>query len=140
VHLTARPPQPHLPSLEQFEWVQTLEDHVRLYADRRMQARLDFLLAPETRCISYAEFIATDRWPAPTDFSTLQTLVGRLTDQGLTVLWADVTAAEVRPFGHVVRAVVPEMVPLSPSHQLRWLGTPRLGRTRDFNPYPHPFA
>jgi hypothetical protein len=43
---------------------------------------------------------------------------------------------------------VPQMLPLSPDHRVRWLATPRLLRLAGLsapdpsalNPYPHPFA
>ena len=67
---------------------------------------------------------------------------------GLSVLWADLTAPDVADLGFVVRVVAPELVPLSPDDRIRWLGTARLlGRARlvdatraAFTPYPHPFA
>ena len=67
---------------------------------------------------------------------------------GLTVLWHDVTAPELVGIGHVVKVVVPQMVPLSIRHDVRWLGTGALlaaaglekPRAADFNPIPHPLA
>jgi hypothetical protein len=46
----------------------------------------------------------------------------------------------------VVRVVVPQLVPLSSRHAVRWLATPRLvdaaggGEEARFHPHPHPFA
>jgi len=51
-------------------------------------------------------------------------------------------------FGDVVKVIVPEMVPLSQDHNVRWLASSRLQQKawsnkyaiEDFNIYPHPFA
>jgi hypothetical protein len=67
---------------------------------------------------------------------------------GLNVLWTDITAPEATGLGHVIKVIVPEMVPLTQDHNVRWLGTPRLlgasglkqATTAAFNPFPHPFA
>lgn len=62
------------------------------------------------------------------------------TDLGYTPLWKDLTTAEVTSTGFVIRAIVPELIPLS--QEFKWLDTPRLDkfRSQEWNPYPHPFA
>src|SRR5690606_18170007 len=97
----------------------------------------------------FAALAEQDFWSAPADLFAFAELAQRLHDQGLTVLWADVTAPEVACFGRTVRVVVPEAVPLSQAHVARWLACPRLlaaagletgASSAAFNPYPHPFA
>lgn len=63
--------------------------------------------------------------------------------EGLHVFAKDVTPEDVAPFGRVIRVVVPEAVPLSQRHAMRWLGTPRLVRAlggADPIEAEHPFA
>jgi len=68
--------------------------------------------------------------------------------EGLSVLWADLTAPEMREFGTVARVVVPELVPMSPDDRVRWLATPRLldrakvssASRANFASQPHPFS
>ena len=86
--------------------------------------------------------------PAPRDLGEFESISVSLEEDGLTVLWVELTAPEVEGLGHVVKVVVPQMVPLSTRQDTRWLGTVRLHRAMglsdpsisDFNPIPHPFA
>lgn len=137
-----------LPSTERFEWVELLEHHLLLYADGRLSEVFDFLLGRDRPLVAFSEFAAQEWLPAPADLSELRELALALENRGLTVAWVDVTAPEALPYGHVVKVIVPEMVPLSQSHRARWLATPRLlreasfeaGSCASFNPFPHPFA
>ena len=112
-----------------------------------MTHHLDFLLDTKESS-SFGNYAAHDFWPEPSDFHALSEIAKRLESIGLHPLWADLTAEDVRPLGWVVRVVVPEMVPLSPTHATRWLGCRRLNDAlgvakpsiSDFNPIPHPFA
>jgi len=126
-----------------------LEDHALLYAHRGPGQAFDFLLDHGTHApISFAEFAGQSWWKHPRDMAALAACAGRLAEQGLTVLWTDVTAEEAAGIGTVVKVIVPEMLPLSPEDAIRWLGTPRLlaqaglttARASRFNPLPHPFA
>lgn len=126
-----------------------LEDHALLYAHRGPGRAFDFLLDHGTRGpISFAEFAGQSWWERPRDMTALAARASRLAEQGLTVLWTDVTAEEAAGIGTVVKVIVPEMLPLSPDDAIRWLGTPRLlaqagmdtARASRFNPLPHPFA
>ncbi|MGN6757383.1 MAG: YcaO-like family protein, partial [Thermomicrobiales bacterium] len=86
-------------------------------------------------------------WPVPGDLPALAHFAAARERDGLTVLWADLTLPEAAPFGHVVKVIIPELMPLSEDHAARWLGTPRLlaraglaaASAAHFNPYPHPF-
>lgn len=137
-----------IPSTKAFGWVRQLEHHIMLYAGWRSCPAFDFLWHSESHPLPFEEFVQADWWQAPAGMVELKTIAAKLEDLGLTVLWSDVTAPEVKALGHVARVVVPQMVPLSQNHNARWLGTPRLRQAggRDstdgsaFNEYPHPFA
>lgn len=137
-----------LPSFENFEWVQSLDSHALLYAAWENTPALDFLLNGCRELVSFEAFAKEPWWKTPTSMTELSLFASRLLDQDLTVLWTDLTAPEASGQGHVVKVVVPQMVPLSQDHNVRWLGTPRLARALDlttcdisvFNRYPHPFA
>jgi ribosomal protein S12 methylthiotransferase accessory factor len=124
-----------------------LVNHAQLYASNADDPAFDFLLRDEHPHLPYALF-ARRAMQEPRDMEALSELSRRLAEDGLSVLWAEVTAPEVAELGFVVRVVVPELVPLSPDDRVRWLGTPRLLRragietaTRAaFASYPHPFA
>jgi ribosomal protein S12 methylthiotransferase accessory factor len=132
-----------IPSLSTFSWVRLLEHHMMLYAGWRKTPALDFLLE-RGRSVSYDEFAERDWWAAPEGPGNLDTIAKRLASIDLTGLWIDLTTPEVAEFGSVARVCVPEMLPLSQDHNVRWLGTPRLlkrmRRGVSLNPYPHPFA
>lgn len=126
----------------------SLEDHAFYYADGRNSAAFEFL-TQGSKPLPFRDYLLErDWWSAPVGTTELAALATRLHELGLTVLWTDITAPEVSAFGRVVKVVVPEMIPLSSDHSIRWLATPRLvdrGGIRDiastvFNPYPHPFA
>ncbi len=74
------------------------------------------------------------------------------TRPGCEVVVADLTTDEARQVGaHVVRVLVPELMPLSFAHRARYLAHPRLYRAPaalghrvhrepELNPHPQPFA
>ncbi len=137
-----------VPSTSDFNWVQQLDDHRALYAAWPSPPATRFLLDRGNGRVSFADYAAEPWCTEPATMSEFESLARRLErDQGLTLLWKDMTVPEVEGLGRVVKVVVPEMIPLSPNQNVRWLGMPRLlealGRSRaraaDFNPYPHPF-
>jgi ribosomal protein S12 methylthiotransferase accessory factor len=146
-HYARMESDPTLPDEPGFAWVRGLADHLHLYGKRGPAPAMDFLLE-EAEHESFADFAAREFWGEPATRADLAALSQRLEDLGLTVLWADLTTPEADPIGHVVRVVVPEMIPLSPDHHIRWLGTPRLlrfasltdPRPHALNAFPHPFA
>lgn len=133
---------------ENFDWVQRLEHHMLLYADWPRSPAFAFLLEQNQLRISFDEFAANVRWRCPQNLEELASYAAQLESDGLSVLWTDVTAPEAANLGTVAKVIVPEAVPLSQDHRVRWLGTPRLlgaahlskAGISDFNPYPHPFA
>jgi ribosomal protein S12 methylthiotransferase accessory factor len=137
------------PSLTDFSWIADLEQHARLYAAGHLRQAFDFLLDGEQPAISLAEIRDRQTLLTPQTMADLRGIARDLEEKiGLTVLWTDVTAPEINDEGHVIKIVIPQMVPLSQLHSVRWLGTPRLYRSGDgaeprassFSPYPHPFA
>jgi ribosomal protein S12 methylthiotransferase accessory factor len=137
-----------IPSILTFGWVRQLEHHIMLYAQWRSSPAFEFLWRSKGAPLPFDEFAQGDWWPAPAGMDDLVALAAKLATQDLTVLWTEVTAPEVAELGHVVKVVVPQMVPLSQDHNVRWLATPRLLRAAGlhradssaFHRYPHPFA
>jgi ribosomal protein S12 methylthiotransferase accessory factor len=136
------------PYVARFDWVHSLEQHSLLYANWKSSLALDFLLHQEAAPLSFATFAEQTWWQAPRTMADLVEIGGQLQRMGLTVLWTELTAPEAIDIGHVVKVVVPEMLPLSQDHNARWLATPRLLQhaglrwvaTSFFNTFPHPFA
>lgn len=124
--------------------VTTLEDHALFYAGGEHRAAFDFLLDEAQP----TEFDDLTRWTTgvapPSDRGRLEAVVHQLRDRlGIDMLWMDLTADELAGHGHVVKVVVPQMVPLSPDHNVAYLATDRLASVRPidgFNHWPHPFA
>ena len=131
-------------SYKEFDWVRRLEHHAALYAGWRSSPAFDYLSASPP--ITFDAF-STQQWvPRPRNTEELaETAIG-LREFGLSILWTEITTPEAAQFGHVVKVVIPELVPLSPDHRIRWLATPRLRRksqqvgVSEYNPFPHPFA
>lgn len=66
-------------------------------------------------------------FPPEVTVDPLDTIVGHLGDLGMEVLVVDVTLPEVRAVGIVVvKVVVPELMPISFAHDVRYLAHPRL--------------
>lgn len=141
---------PRLWSSPGFSWVTDLYQHAAIYADGRINDALDFLLDHE-RALPFSAFRAREVGRPPGTLEDLRVVAKDWSDRGFTVLWSDLTSGDSRRMGHVVKVVVPEMVPLSQRFSARWLDTPRLvryattslGRSprySDLARHPHPFA
>jgi ribosomal protein S12 methylthiotransferase accessory factor len=125
----------------------TLVDHARRYASGDRDAAFDFLLGSGQPAIAYPLF-AERSIAEPADMDSLTRIAERLEGNDVSVLWVDLTAPEVSEIGAAVRVVIPELVPLSPDDNVRWLGTTRLLRRAGvetaarsaFTSHPHPFA
>jgi ribosomal protein S12 methylthiotransferase accessory factor len=136
------------PSLETFDWIRQLEDHSNLYAAWKDTPAFSFL--SKAKSLPFQEFRQRDWWQQPTDDREFRALARQLEQMDLTVLWKDITLPDVRQLGVAVKVLVPQMVPLSFDHHVRWLATPRLQRIGrlskrkagldGYNRYPHPFA
>jgi ribosomal protein S12 methylthiotransferase accessory factor len=140
--------RPKLDHRDDFRAVDTLDAHAALYAHwPDSPAVKNFSLnAMEHRPLG--DFLAASFAPAPNDLAELRDVAGQMSDEGQTVLWADLTTPDLSGLGHVVRVLVPEFMPLSQRYDARWLATPRLqhflrgagASLADINIYPHPFA
>jgi ribosomal protein S12 methylthiotransferase accessory factor len=127
--------------------VRRLADHARFYVDAPQHPAFAFLLDGPREAVPFAVFARGPWWIAPADPAALARFAAERAAEGLTILWIDLTAPEAGAFGAVAKVIVPEMVPLSPDHAIRWLATPRLlrraglttARAAAFNPFPHPF-
>jgi ribosomal protein S12 methylthiotransferase accessory factor len=130
------------------EDVHSLNDHALYYADKSDTGPFAFLSEGRRAVVGFDAFAARSWWHPPSNMNSLRRIAAHLKLNGLTVLWTDVTCPEATVFGRVVKVVVPEMIPLSPDHGIRWLATPRLlkqaglqtASAAAFNPLPHPFA
>jgi ribosomal protein S12 methylthiotransferase accessory factor len=133
---------------EDFSAIDTLDAHAVLYAHwPDSPAVKNFgLNAMEHRPLG--DFLASSFAPAPNSLAELRDVAERMSGEGLTVLWADLTVPDLSGLGHVVRVLVPEFMPLSQRYDAKWLATPRLhhflrgigASLADINIYPHPFA
>lgn len=137
----------NVPNTEEFTWVHELRHHSDLYAVWKETPAFDFFMHANTEKISLKEFAEGDWWPAPTASAALDEMAQKLRDElGLTILYADLTQDDVRPFGHCVKVVIPELQPISVAESAKWLDTKRIkdhaernGLKVNSNPYPHPF-
>lgn len=131
-----------IPSYTEFSWVRRLEDHMILYGLWRDPPLQDFFAEAQSVPLrNYSEEFAA---AIPRSEFGFQAFARQLrAELGLTVLARDLVCLDTAPYGHVVRVVVPEMMPLSQNHNAQWLETPRLVRRmggRQLNTAPHPFA
>jgi ribosomal protein S12 methylthiotransferase accessory factor len=119
-----------------------------LYAGIARPPALDFLSRPGTDVIPYGVFSGRSV-TRPTDQASLSQFAAHLEQENaITILWAEVTCPEVAAYGSVVHVIIPELVPLSFDHDIRWLGTERLlarsgvknASKAAFFAEPHPFA
>jgi ribosomal protein S12 methylthiotransferase accessory factor len=129
---------------EDFDWVKRLEDHMVLYGSWPGSPVMDFL--QESEVVDLRSARSGQVTEPPVSGMELTGFAAHLqAELGLTVLACDLECDDTVDFGHVVRVVVPEMMPLSQDHHARWLDTPRLLRRlavsgHEINPFPHPFA
>lgn len=121
--------------------VDTFEDHVRLYGNSMMLKELEFLAGE-----SDVDLKTSSSVPSNTPQCGLQNIVGALASRDLTPYVVDITPEDLAECGlHVVRALVPGLVPIYASERHRPLGLRRLSRcnpkegARALNPAPHPF-
>jgi ribosomal protein S12 methylthiotransferase accessory factor len=127
-----------------FSWLHQLEQHAAVYASPQTAEMLAFLIGDPPR-VCYERFNERGVAP-PLSVDQVRVWAAELSGRGLDAVWASLTSDDLAHLGHVVKVVVPQMVPLSASHSARWLATPRLGdgthglTAATANPDPHPFA
>lgn len=122
------------------------EDHVRMYLEPEMLVHLDFLLQTERRVE-----IDPASVPPKAVAHALEQALAAVDAAGFDVLETDLTTRDIAELGlHVVKVIVPGLVPLTADHRFPALASPRfrdvprrLGLADDdefeFNPIPHPF-
>ena len=133
---------------ERPELLHELEDCALFYAERERRADFAFLLeGSERRPVEALPDLASGS-PA----GELVRVLERLRRRGYEAYAVDLTTPEVRAAGFwVVRVLVPQLVPMSPAHAIRFLDSPRLyeappamgfgARTpADITSKPQPFA
>jgi len=135
------------PSLDQFDWVSSLVDRAELFAQWKGSPAFDFLIDGRGPTTTLEEMERQEWWHPPNNMEQLQVFATLMEKQDLVPFWADTTVDEVRELGYCVKVTVPQMIPLSPHHNVSWLGTRRLAKAAgkeniskdDINRYPHPF-
>jgi ribosomal protein S12 methylthiotransferase accessory factor len=136
------------PIVHDYSRITTFEDHTLLYAHPAMKAHLEFLLGNKD-CIDVNHINAhlLRRY-------TLRDIVNMLRAKEMDILVADLTTQEVAEVGfRVVKVIIPQLQPLSPDHNARFLANRRLhdvpkrlglrstlNDEAEINEIPHPFA
>ncbi|MDC3956069.1 YcaO-like family protein [Polyangium jinanense] len=137
---------------EDFTNVTTFDEHFMVYNHRPELIEEAFAFCrevPGVVCSSDLPSRSTGRV-----LGDVNRAVKFLDERGYEVIVVDITTPDIQDIGlHVVRVLVPGLVPLHGDHNLPFLGVPRLdalrgslaggqpGRTgsHGYNPYPHPF-
>jgi ribosomal protein S12 methylthiotransferase accessory factor len=127
---------------EDFKWVNRLEKHMELYANWKDTPAFDFLKKDQGPAVDIDTMTRTRSYmKAPTGSEGLVAIAEEFRSKGFDIYWKDVTVEEVRQFGHVIKVVIPQMIPLSQAHECRWLEPFMTDHTEStINHYPHPFA
>jgi ribosomal protein S12 methylthiotransferase accessory factor len=130
--LNAEMPIPDAP-----EAVRSLEDHVAFYRKPERLAAFQFLR--RTRPVPADELPAL---AGETPAAALGCLVRQLGEQGYEVNRVAITTPDIAAAGfHVVRVIVPGLVPLAHGHSMRFLACPRWQAFPGvITPFPHPFG
>lgn len=127
-------------------------EHGAIYMGRKEhRSAFDFLLAPASPLPAVSlSGLSAGRPGDPV--AQLNYLTEHFRRTGREIVLVDQTTDDLREAGlHVIRAVIPDLMPMSPCYSARYLGHPRLlamkrkleqqsGQPRLFNPYPQPFA
>jgi len=133
-----------IPSYSDFNWVRRLEDHMALYGSWVEPPSMSFIW--DAPSVTLGEFAAEfDGWAPRSDAEFLKLARILRAELNFTVLTSELICPDTEEYGHVMKVVVPEMVPLSQDHNARWTETERLKRriqdAQDgINEFPHPFA
>lgn len=106
----------------------------------------DFLLQSPYE-VTYSEILQDKK-----DFASAKELINHLIDKHLDIYLCDLTLDDIRDVGiHVIRAIIPELLPFSCIMKARYLGSKRLHsivksyyqenfHESDINSFPQPFA
>ena len=80
-----------IPSLNDFKWLRNLDQHMTLYANWKNTPAFDFLLNQNNEYLSFENFINQPWWNPPANKDELILFAKHLKNNGLTVLWAELT-------------------------------------------------
>jgi hypothetical protein len=133
---------------DDFRAIDTLDAHALLYAHWQNSTAVKDFGSHVLEQRPLTDFLESSFPPTPNSLVELRDIAQRMSGEGSSVLWADLSTSDLIDLGHVVRVLVPEFMPLSQRYDARWLATPRLHRflgergvsLADINTYPHPFA
>jgi ribosomal protein S12 methylthiotransferase accessory factor len=128
--------------------VKTFDEHFMVYNKRPELIDEAFEFCHGTTAVARASQLPADATGRPR--GDCERLVERLGARGHEVIVVDITTPDIADLDlHVVRVMVPGLVPLHGDHNWPFLGVPRLHERagavlarrgdRAFNPFPHPF-
>lgn len=123
---------------DDFNWVEKLEDHMKLYANWKDSPIINKLIT-----INH-EISSIDNYPNKlnvNNFEDLQKIASKFKKIGFDIYFKDLTLPEISNIGKVTKVIIPQMIPLSQSFNTRWLDSILVDKTFDeINPYPQPFS
>lgn len=113
--------------------IQTIEDRARLWYPTSMIKHLDFWLKRKTyKMLNSPKVGSSER--------NLQKAVSLLKQNGVDVLYVDITDRLVKKYGFtVVKVVIPQLQPLYLDERNPYFQHNRLVKNNDLNKIPHPF-
>lgn len=127
-------------SVNSFQWINELSDHMHLYANWKNSDVINRLITSSKKSITTSD-IKYNKLLSLSSREQLDWLIRFLESKGYQVFYKNLTLPEISPIGVVVKVVIPKMIPLSQSYNIRWLSTlsQKISKNR-INNYPHPFA
>jgi ribosomal protein S12 methylthiotransferase accessory factor len=111
-----------------------LDDHVAFYLDATRLTAFDHLL----RLTPSSEIDLAVTEPVEGPAEQVRLILESAADAGIDCFSVDVTSPDVREFGWAIRALMPQLYPLTVGDEHR-LSHPRLHALAELNPDPHPF-
>lgn len=121
-----------------FNWVQKLEDHMVLYSNWKDSPIIKSMMDKQSKSFDFNSYQTLKL----NSMEDLRAQAFRLHQMGFDVYYKDLTLEEVKPVGVVYKVIIPQMVPLTQYHKVRWLSSLLTGgkTLADINPYPQPFS
>lgn len=126
-----------------FKWVNKLEDHMQLYANWKNSNIMISLLTQVQEKVEIENIKINPIFKAIKNNEDIKTIALYFKDKGFDIFYKDITLPEVSNIGYVTKVVIPQMIPLSQSHNSRWLQSLINDHDIDFsqiNPFPQPFS
>jgi len=133
-----------------FSKVKTFDDHALLYYKYNMIPKLNFIHNPS----KIKEIKNINNISSGNPLDDINICINKINKRGLDIIVVDITTDDIRDIGfYVVRVIIPDMQPLNPNYNYRFLGGKRLYEVpkiigykknstteEELNPLPHPFA